>query len=73
MEYHFWQDGPGHDRNVNEPKIIHEQIDYSHNNPVKKGLVEKAEDWRWSSAQAWAGDPNPILKIDRDSVPSLVN
>ncbi len=24
-------------------------VDYIHNNPVKAGLVKKAEDWRWSS------------------------
>jgi len=23
---------------------------YIHNNPVKAGLVSKAEEWRWSSA-----------------------
>jgi len=69
VEYHFWQDGPGHDRNLHEPASIHEEIRYIHENPEKAGLVDKAIKWRWSSAQAWAGWPNPILTIDRHSVP----
>lgn len=28
-----------------------ENFDYMHNNPVKAGLVERAVDWRWSSAR----------------------
>ncbi len=71
VEYHFWQDGPGHDRNLNEPAAIHEEIRYIHENPEKAGLVAKAEDWRWSSAKAWAGEVNPILKIDMESVPRI--
>jgi len=69
VEYHFWQDGPGHDRNVNEPVVIHEEIRYFHENPVKAGLVVRPEDWKWSSARAWAGEENPILTIDMESVP----
>jgi len=29
---------------------------YVERNPVKAGLVERAEDWRWSSAAAHVGD-----------------
>jgi len=71
VEYHFWQDGPGHDRNLNEPAAIHEEISYNHENPVKAGLVMQTTDWKYSSARAWAGDPNPILQIDFASVPRI--
>lgn len=71
VEYHFWQDGPGHDRNLNEPAAIHEEIRYIHENPVKAGLVASTEDWYWSSAKAWAGEENPLLKIDCESVPRI--
>ena len=27
------------------------RIDYIHNNPVKRGLCQKARDWRWSGAR----------------------
>jgi putative transposase len=67
-EYHFWQEGPGYDRNTNDPREIHEIIQYIHNNPVRRGLVERPEDWLFSSARVWLGYPNPLLTIDRDSV-----
>jgi len=41
------------------------RIDYIHYNPVRKGLVERAEDWKWSSAKFWSRDePHPILTKD---------
>jgi putative transposase len=30
-------------------------IDYIHANPVRRGLVTRAEDWEWSSARWYAG------------------
>ena len=36
-------------------------IEYLHGNPVRRGLVAKAEDWEWSSARWYAGmRPVPI-------------
>jgi REP-associated tyrosine transposase len=46
--HRFWQRGGGYDRNVVESKTIYQQIDYIHNNPVRRGLCERAEDWPWS-------------------------
>ncbi len=67
----FWQAGPGYDRNLNEPRAIHDTIDYIHQNPVRRGLVLQAEDWIWSSARDWAGLDSPIpLRVDR-TVPTL--
>lgn len=48
----FWQSGGGYDRNVVEPGTLMKMIDYIHLNPVRRGLVERPEEWRWSSA-AW--------------------
>jgi putative transposase len=48
--YRFWQRGGGYDRNVVEPYTVFQQIEYIHNNPVRRGLCERAEDWYWSSA-----------------------
>jgi putative transposase len=28
-------------------------VEYIHNNPIKHGLVERAEDWPWSSYHRW--------------------
>ena len=44
----FWQ-ARYYDFNVhNEEKRV-EKLRYMHRNPVKRGLVEKPEDWPWSS------------------------
>ena len=37
------------------PDFIREKIDYLHNNPVRSGLVEKPEDYLYSSARYYAG------------------
>ena len=48
--YQFWQQD-------NQPKIIYapefgaQKLEYIHNNPVKAGLVEKAEEYIYSSAR----------------------
>ena len=52
VERHFWQPGGGCDRNITEPSTLRAMIDYIHLNPVRRGLVTRARDWRWSSA-AW--------------------
>jgi putative transposase len=44
----FWQDRY-FDSNVHGEKARSEVIRYIHRNPVKRGLVEKPEDWTWSS------------------------
>jgi len=46
----FWQRGGGYDRNLRSGDDIREKIAYIHTNPVRRGLVERAEDWAWSSA-----------------------
>ncbi len=67
----FWQRGGGHDRNLWNPKHIHEAIDYIHMNPVQRGLCKKPTAWEWSSARALAGNPQP-LRIDFEHVPPIV-
>lgn len=48
-EPRFWQRGGGFDRNVRDAAEFTKEIGYIHRNPVKRGLVERPEDWRWSS------------------------
>jgi putative transposase len=60
----FWQSGGGYDRNVIVPKTLLKMIDYIHANPVRRQLVERPCDWKWSSA-AWYADRSPgPLAID---------
>ena len=67
----FWQAGAGQDRNVYDPDSAHQILEYIHNNPVRRGLVEKAEQWTWSSAADYAGGKNVPLRVDK-TIPSIV-
>jgi putative transposase len=60
----FWQPGGGYDRNVVEPKTLAGSIEYLHLNPVRKSFVERASDWRWSSAGWYEGRPMNDLRPD---------
>jgi putative transposase len=57
MTFRFWQEGPGYDRNLTKPRTTLESINYLHNNPVRRGLVPSAADWKWSSARYYLNDP----------------
>ena len=48
-KYKFWQEGfcPKQIMNFD---IFQQKIDYIHLNPVRKGYVNKPEQWQWSSA-----------------------
>ncbi len=71
--YHrFWQAGSGYDENVSEPSALHAIIEYIHLNPVRRGLVNRPEEWPWSSACDWLGLDHPFLRIDR-TLPETVS
>jgi putative transposase len=59
----FWQRGGGYDRNIEEPATLQRMIDYIHLNPVRRGLVERAGDWKWSNAAWYVRGEGPI-KLD---------
>jgi putative transposase len=52
--FRFWQEGPGYDRNLTNPATAMAAIDYIHLNPVRRGLVTRADEWKWSSARFYA-------------------
>ena len=47
-----------------------EKVNYIHQNPVRAGLSERAEEYRWSSARIWRRRPleNEPLLIDNDLI-----
>lgn len=49
---HFWM-RRFYDFNVWSEGKIGEKLHYMHQNPVARGLVERAEDWKWSSSRAY--------------------
>ena len=48
--YQFWQEGVHAELILNE-QMMREKLVYIHENPVKRGYVERIEHWRYSSAQ----------------------
>jgi putative transposase len=71
VAYRFWQRGGGYDRNLFEPGAIHAEMEYIHYNPVRRGLVARAEDWLWSSAGWYAERKTAPLIPNVASVPTL--
>ena len=51
-DYQVWEDG-SHPEAIYGDDFARQKIEYIHNNPVKAGLVSKAEDWLYSSAKAY--------------------
>lgn len=67
--HHFWQAGGGYDRNIWSLLELFEKIDYIHANPVRRGLVEGPEDWRWSSWSALETGRTGDVPVDTASLP----
>jgi hypothetical protein len=49
---------------IQNEKMMRQKIDYIHNNPVKRGYVDDAVHWRYSSARSYAGDDG-LLEVCR--------
>ena len=67
--YRFWQKGGGHDRNITEVETLVQSIQYIHNNPVRNGLVQTADQWCYSSAADWLNSGSGPISIDVESFP----
>jgi putative transposase len=59
--YQVWQEGC-HPQMIQHPEMLHQKIDYIHNNPVRRGYVDEPCHWRYSSARNYAGQKG-ILTI----------
>lgn len=68
----FWQPGTGYDRNVTRTAVLRSMIEYIHANPVRRGLVQKAEEWEWSSACWYAGIRPVPIEMDAGAIDELV-
>jgi putative transposase len=54
---HLFQDRFGSE-NVETERYLNTVIRYIHQNPVKARMVNKVDEWRWSSCQEYYGDKN---------------
>jgi putative transposase len=59
----FWQ-ARYHDFNVWSERKFVEKLRYIHRNPVKRGLVARPEDWRWSSFLHYATGEVSVVEIE---------
>jgi len=53
-KYKFWQDG-NHAEIIYTPAFFFQKLEYIHQNPVREMIVEKPEDYLFSSARNYAG------------------
>ena len=68
-KYSLWQT----EKNVfpvYSERLFMEKLNYIHQNPVRAAFVERATDYRWSSARIWQGCPleNEPLQVDKDLI-----
>ena len=66
-QHQFW------DRFVRDEKEFRQRLEYMHLNPVRKGLVKRPQDWRWSSYNNFALDKATVaacpIQIDYVRLP----
>jgi REP element-mobilizing transposase RayT len=61
-KYRFWQD-KSHPIELTSNEMIDQRINYIHENPVRTGIVAKAEEYLYSSARNYA-ELSSIIEID---------
>jgi len=59
----FWKPR-GYDFNVVRDDTLLQKLDYIHKNPIRRGLVDRAEQWRWSSFRYDELGDDSLLKMD---------
>jgi putative transposase len=59
----FWETR-FYDFNVRTKKKKVEKLGYMHLNPVKRGLVDRPEDWIWSSYSFYQGKGKILIRMD---------
>jgi putative transposase len=60
---HFWQ-RRYYDFNVYNEKKRVEKLRYMHRNPVKRGFVQKPQQWPWSSFRHYLTSENGLVEIE---------
>jgi REP element-mobilizing transposase RayT len=53
-EFQLWQEGM-QPKQIQNAEMMKERINYIHNNPVKRGYVDKPKHWRYCSARIYEG------------------
>ncbi len=61
-KYKVWQDAY-HPKLVYTNAVARQKLQYMHNNPVRKGFVERPEHWLYSSARNYILSDDSVLKV----------
>ena len=61
--YQLWEER-FHPQLIQSEGMMFEKINYIHQNPVKRGYIDEAEHWRYSSARDYHG-VNGLLEVER--------
>jgi putative transposase len=61
----FWQKRY-YDRNVRDAREFIIKLRYLHRNPVKRGLVKDAKDWKWISFRHYAFREMGVVEIESE-------
>ena len=62
-EFQLWQEGL-QPKLIQSEEMMRDRINYVHNNPVKRGYIDEAQHWRYSSARDYEGI-NGLIEIER--------
>ena len=61
-KYQFWQQD-NHPIECDTARILEQKMEYIHENPVRAGFVEKAEDWIYSSAGDYYCNKKGLIEL----------
>jgi putative transposase len=61
-ERRLWQPSR-HPEAIQTERFWQQKLDYLHDNPRRKGLVRRPEDWRWSSAAWYLSDGQQAVDV----------
>jgi len=64
QKYQLWQEG-SHPQEIDDDVVMLQKLEYMHHNPLRRGFVDEAEDWRYSSARNYAGKAG-LIKVTTD-------
>jgi putative transposase len=66
--YSLW-DHHNNSFSIYSEEVLMQKVNYVHQNPVRAGLVERAEAYRWSSVRCWNGKPaDEPLEVDNSRI-----
>ena len=60
-----WQDSFW-DTNIYSERFLRQKLNYIHRNPVRAGLVERPEDYAYSSYRNYVSGENSLIEIDQE-------